>query len=836
MQHGGVDLKKRGEGDSHFAVFTKASDAAASAIAIQKALASTKPDYVSELKVRIAIHTGEAELRGDDYYGPALNRCGRMRAAAHGGQTILSDTTKKLIENALPKGITLKHLGMHRFKDLQEADRIYQLCSDSFPQDFPELRSLSAAKHNLPMQLTSFVGRERQIDAIRALLKDKRLITLIGAGGSGKTRLSQQIAAEVIEDFADGVWLVQLVSLQDGKLIAQRIAESLPISIGGRDSVQVIIDEYKSAHALLVLDNCEHLTKDAAITVQKLLQECPDLVFVATSREPLSVKGEYLFLVPPLECELHGKEATPESVVKLEAVQLFKDRAASRLSGENIITEKSAPSVAALCKKLDGIPLALEQAASNLNTLSPAQILDRLERHFSMLPIEEEGVDKRHRTIQATIDWSYGLLSEAERMLLERLSLFAGGWSLEAAEQICTGRGILREEALPLLDKLIKRSMVVAETAEWGDRRYRMLEPIRQFAERCRNPKEDARLKTGLLDWSFNFVREAYDVPASEQRRYLEILSAEHDNIRAALLWALTGGERAVDALKICVWLFNFWLNRGHVREGVSWIRRATDLAPNAPRDIQAKAMNVLGVLLWQSGDLEGAADSLEKSREIWQALGNRPKAAAALSNLGSVAFAKGDFKRAIEHYSAVADTFRAVSDLPRLAHALENLGVSHSKADNNEEALTHLEEAVKIHRQLCHTSELAKALDSYIGVFDLQGRLLQGRELFVEACGLAVESKNHFVFANLLEIGIRMCITVDDFVQGAQSYGAMALAVDRSERMVEPVRKERQAEMVAELTEKLGKDEFKRAVREGRALGPEAMISRLRDKLAAGE
>ena len=827
IRHNGFDLKKRGEGDSHFAVFANATDAANCALDIQHAISKS-----TELKIRIALHTGEAEARGGDYFGPTPNRCGRMRAAAYGGQTILSDATKRLIETTLPKGAVLKHLGVHRFKDLQEPERIYQLDSAEERTDFPELRSLSAAKHNLPIQLTSFVGREKQIESVHKLLKTNRLITLIGAGGSGKTRLSQQIAAELIDDYEDGVWFVPLVSLTDGKLIAQRIAASLPISLGGKEPMQAIVEEYKDAKALFIVDNCEHLTKPVASAVHQLLQQCANIHFLATSREPLTVKGEHVFLVPPLECDLHGKEPTADSVAKMEAAQLFRDRAASRLSGDEILTDKSAPAVAALCKKLDGIPLALEQAASNLSTLSPAQILERLERHFSMLPLEEEGIDARHRTIQATIDWSFGLLTEAERLLLERLSLFAGGWSLEAAEQICSGNGIPSKEILPLLDRLIKRSLVVAETADWGDRRYRMLEPIRQFAERKRSLKEEPRLHAGLLEWSFNVAREAHDSPRDRQQRKLDIVSAEFDNLRAALQWALVSGDRPIEALKICEWLFPFWLNRGHVREGISWIRKALELADKAPDELQAGSLNVLGVLQWQSDDLDCATQSLERSRQMWTQLGNRGKIAAATNNLAGIAFVRKDFAAAVTRYEQVAQTFREIHDLPHLANGLENLGVSHSKAGNLSQAFECLDEAVRIHRGLGHRAELAKALDSYIGIYDMQGRLLDAAGLMPEACDLALQSKDYFVMANILEICIRFFIALDDMIDAAQSYGAMALAIDRSERIVAPVQKDRHAEWAAELTAALGKENFRRAVREGRALGPETMIARLRDKL----
>lgn len=828
--HGGIDLLKRGEGDSHFAVFSKATDAAACAIDIHRQLSQDINEI--ELRVRIAIHTGEVELRGEDYFGQTPNRCGRLRAAAHGGQTILSESTKQLIEDSLPPGASLKPLGLHRFKDLLQPEKIYQLDFEGSPGSFPELRSLSPAKHNLPIQLTSFVGREEEIRAIRAELENKRLVTLIGAGGSGKTRLSQQIAAEAIDQFPDGAWFVGLVSTQDGRLIPQKIADSLPISLGGRDPMKAICEEFATAKALIVLDNCEHLIKEAAATVNSLLQNCSHITVLATSREPLAIKGECLYNVPPLDCDLKLAEPTIDSVGALEAAQLLRDRAAARLSGEDILTESSAPAVAALCKKLDGIPLALEQAAANMHTLSPEQILQRIENQFAMLPLDEQGVDERHVTMQATIAWSYGMLGDMERKLFGRLSFFASGWSLDAAEHICGSDGIDEGEVFPTLDRLIKRSMIVAETAEWGDRRYRMLEPIREFAVKQNAPETEQPIRARHFDWYRNLARRAFDYGSGLEGKAAKSLSAEHDNIRTALKWGLANPEHAIDTLELCTWMHPFWLHRGHVREGASWIERALTKAQGAPEQLQATALNCLGVLLWQAGNLDSARELIEKSRGKWERLGDRSKVAAALNNLAGVAFMKGDFPAAISRLEEVVQILRSVGEPTKLANGLENLGVAYSKNGDVETATIMLEEAVTIHRSASTPEQLAKALDSYIGLFAQRGAILQAAGLFIEALDIAVEAHNDFILANLFELAIRICIELNDFELAAQSYGAMTLAIDRTQRKPPPVQLEMHKEFADQLTEHLGKDTFKRLTREGRALGPEAVMLKLKELL----
>lgn len=832
-RHQGTDVRKRGEGDSHFAVFEDAKLAAACAIDIQRGLAGQQHPELGSIKVRIAIHTGHAEYRDEDYYGPSLNRCARMRSAAHGGQILVSEDTKQLIESGLPTGAALQNLGLHRLKDLLEPARIYQLNGEGLRTDFPEIRSLSAAKHNLPIQLTSFVGRETQIEAIHELLTHKRLITLTGAGGSGKTRLSQHIAAEIIDDFVDGVWFVPLVSVREAGHIAQKVSESLPISLGGRDPISAIIEEYQNGAALIVLDNCEHVIKEAAVLVHRLLTDCPKLSFLATSREPLAVRGEHLYLVPTLECRVRNAGVSVESLGELEAVRLLQDRAASKLSGENILNAGSAPAIAALCARLEGIPLAIEQAASNMSTLSPAQVLQRIEKHFAMLPIEEEGTDERHRTIQATISWSYDSLTEQERSLFQCLSYFVGGCSLEAAEHLCADELFDESETLIWMDRLVKRSLVLAESSDYGDRRYRMLEPIREFAERLRNSTDETKCRSKHLAWYRKLASDSYEFGLdSDDARYFKIVAADHDNIRSALEWALGHQDFSIDAVEICVSMYRFWMRTGHIREGAAWTLRAIEAQRDAPEELVATALNFLGIMTWQSGDLENAATWLSKSREKWNHLGDEQKVASVQSNLASIAFLSGDFAIAVELYSEAERTFREAGDLLRLAHTLENLGVSHSKGGNLDAAISCLEEAVDIHRAQGKRGELAKALDSYIGIYDLQGRLLDAAGLLVEACELGLQSNDYFVIANLLEVGVRMCLELEEPRLASKAFGSMNFAFERSERLPAPGEKERRETLAGRLVEALGKEDYRRALREGRALGPEVMLQHVHARL----
>ena len=456
--HGGIVFSEMGDGMA--AVFPNAPHALTMCLESQLALSDEPwPDPVV-LRVRMGLHAADGQLRADgQYLNTPLNRCARLMAVAHGGQVVCSDTVEPFVRDALPPGASLLDLGDHRLRDLAQPMHVYQLVHPDLPTEFPRLASLGGDT-NLPIQLTSFVGREREISELCDLLTDSRLVTLTGVGGVGKTRLAQQVAAEVLPHFADGAWLVELGPVADPEVIAETIATTLNIpNPAGIPAETVIVEDLRHRTVLLVLDNCEHVLDRVAKLVGAINQHCPDVVVLATSREGLALAGERLYAVSALP--LPEEHASLKTLVGADAVQLFIDRASAarrdfRLSAEN------ADGVAAVCRRLDGVPLALELAAARVTALHPSQIAARLDERFKLLNAGRRGAIERHQTLRATIDWSYDLLIPSERVALDRLAVFAGGCTLEAAEAILANGDIDAFEVVDLLARLVEQSLVVA--------------------------------------------------------------------------------------------------------------------------------------------------------------------------------------------------------------------------------------------------------------------------------------------------------------------------------------------------------------------------------------
>jgi predicted ATPase/class 3 adenylate cyclase len=444
-QHSGVLVKSRGEGDSLFAVFARATDALAAACELQQAFVSEPWPAETPLRVRMALHTGEADLRDGDYYGSMVNRGARLRAIAHGGQVLLSEVTHDLNRDALPPSVTLKSLGEHRLKDLGRPETVFQLLHPDLPSDFPPLRSLDNPDlpNNLPQQVTSFIGREKEIAEIKALLARTRLLTLTGSGGCGKTRLSLQVAAEMPENYSDGVWLVELSPLSDPDLVPKAVANVLDVrEAPGQSLLQTLTTALKSRRLLIVLDNCEHLLAACAQLADALIRACPNVKVLASSREGLNIAGELTYRVPSLSLPERGQVVTVETLSQYEAARLFIDRAAA-VASDFAVTDANAPALASICHHLDGIPLAIELAAARVRALSVEEIHARLDQRLRLLIGGSRTALPRQQTLRAAIDWSYDLLNDRERLLLHRLSVFAGGWTLAMAETVCAGE---REE------------------------------------------------------------------------------------------------------------------------------------------------------------------------------------------------------------------------------------------------------------------------------------------------------------------------------------------------------------------------------------------------------
>lgn len=541
----------RTAGDAFSCAFATATPAAAAAIEMQQALHAEAWLTAAPLRVRAVLHTTQAEVVDGDYVGSGLNRVGRLLAACHGGQVLVSRATELLLrdhlstDTGLPPGIHLRDLGRQRFRDLVRTESVFQLVVPGLPDDFPPLASSEAVPNNLPQQLTSFVGREQELAELRDLLEDRqvRLLTLIGPGGTGKTRLSLQAAGNVLDGFVDGVWLVELANVPDPRQVSQAIAAVLGIAEQmGRPLLDMLTDFLRQRSLLLILDNCEHVIDECARLADHLLRHCPELQLLASSREALGIGGEQIFRVRSLALPSDGgevKDWRPEELARFEGIRLFVERAAAVHPGF-ALTSDNGPAVLQVCLRLDGIPLAIELAAARVWVLSPQQIAERLDDRFRLLTGGSRTALPRQRTLQALIDWSYDLLSEPERTLLRRVSVFSGGWTLDAAEDVCSGSGVERYQVLDLLEQLVNKSLVMTEESETG-MRYRLLETIRQYAQEklVERLEADATRKRHLA-FRVQQAEEAW--LAFTQLRggpWFSRVRVEADNMRAVHAWAL---------------------------------------------------------------------------------------------------------------------------------------------------------------------------------------------------------------------------------------------------------------------------------------------------------
>ena len=525
---GGVRPLEQGEGDSTVCAFARASDAVRAAYTAQTALGAEPWPGGFEVRVRIAVHTGEAVVRDDaTYAGAALNRCARLRALAHGRQVLVSSTTRDLVVDNLPCDLDLSDLGLHRLRDLSRPERVWQLDGPGLVNEHPRLRSLEVVPNNLPVQLSSFVGRHQEIDQGAALLAETRLLTLTGAGGCGKTRLAQRVAAEVVDQFGGGVRWVELASLADEGLVGDSVAAALGVKVlSDQAAADALADYLWAGPTLLVLDNCEHLVHGVARFVDRLLRSNAAIRVLATSREPLLVEGEVIWRVPSL--------AVPPDDVgfaggmeKYDAVQLFAERAGQARPGFRI-NDENGLAVAQICQRLDGLPLAIELAAARVRVLGPERIAAELDDRFRLLASHSRVGVARQQTLLASVDWSHELLSVPEQVLLRRLGVFAGGFTLHAAETVASEAPLTKYELLEVLGRLVDKSLVQADDDLVDGGRYRLLETIRHYGlARLAESGEAAPIQDRHLAWARRLASEQEAEAANGQATALDRLDLE---------------------------------------------------------------------------------------------------------------------------------------------------------------------------------------------------------------------------------------------------------------------------------------------------------------------
>ena len=562
--HGGREIDTAGDG--FFAVFSSPRACVAAALEMQQGLTSRTWPGNERVRVRMGVHCGEAEQTAAGFVGLDVHRAARIAAVAHGGQVLVSETAAALVGDALPLGAGLQNLGVHRLKDLGRPLQLFQLCASGLQAEFPPLRSLGspALPNNLPTELTTFIGRERELSKIRALMDTSRLVTLTGAGGAGKTRLGLQVAAELVDGSGDGVWLVELGAVSDDGAIAAAIAQALQIPLqSGRSDLEVVADALAPQDILIVLDNCEHVIGGCAKTTETLLRRCPKVHVIATSRELLGIGGETIYRVPSLSLP-DADDLDPATVASCDAVALFTARAQAQ--GVSLALDAdTAQVVVSMCRKLDGLPLAIELAAARLRSMSLTDLASRLDQRFRLLTGGSRTVAERQHTLRTAVDWSYSLLTRAEQLLLARLAVFAGGFDLAAAEQVCGFGAIDALDVFALLGLLVDKSLVTVESAGRAVR-YRMLETIRLFAaERLAEAGSDeaATLSASHCAHYLAVAEEAAPhLHRPEQASWRARLDVDQANLRRATAHAAAQPDGTTQVLRFGIALWRYWVVR----------------------------------------------------------------------------------------------------------------------------------------------------------------------------------------------------------------------------------------------------------------------------------
>ena len=723
------------QGDSFFIVFPLAKDAVASAIAAQKAIAAYPWPPGVAIRIRMGLHTGEGVLAGDNYAGLDVHRAARISAAGHGGQILLSQATRALIDHDAPGGIELLDLGPHRLKDLQRPEHIFQVVHPDMPSRFPPLRSLDALPNNLPVQLTSFIGREQEMNEVKRLLSQARLVTLLGSGGAGKTRLAVQVAADLLEAYPEGVWLVELAPITEPALVAQTVASTLGLREPARAALEAVVDFLRTKSALLILDNCEHVLSASADLSAQLLRQCPSVRILATTRETLAVPGEVTYRVPSLTLPEPQHTPSPETVNQYTAIRLFAERAMLVHSAFQV-TKSNVRAIAEVCRRLDGIPLAIELAAARVKVLSVEQIAARLEDRFRLLTGGTRTGLPHHQTLRAAMDWSYDLLPEDERALFRRLAVFAGSFSLEAAERVTAGDGLREDAVLDLLARLVDKSLVVTEDATAGDVRYQQLETVRQYAlNRLVESGETETVRSRHRDVFLQLAEQVeLHLRGPEQKAWLDRLEVEHDNFRAALEWSKADAEGVEAGLRLAGALWWFWEVRGYWKEGRQWLDDVLGRAEDVSTEAHVKALNAAGAIAIRQGEGSRAAELANKSLTLSRRLGDKRGTASCLVILGIHACSLEDYKKAEALGDESLNLSRELGDNWGAAWAKIILGLVAREERDYAKATALMEESLAQSRAMGHQWSIAiTTLDLGLIARD-QGDLERAAALFEEA------------------------------------------------------------------------------------------------------
>src|SRR5215204_1026539 len=783
-------------GDAFHATFSTAPDALEAALEAQRALLREEWAESGPLRVRMALHTGTAEERDGDYFGPSLNRVARLLSAGHGGQILISLATEKLVRDEVPEETGLRDLGERRLKDLSRPERVFQITASGLPATFPPLNTLDSRRNNLPAQPTVLVGRERELEEVLALLRspnDVRLLTLTGPGGTGKTRLGLQAAAELTDEFEDGVFFVALAPIAAPALVAPTIARTLGLTESGNQPPEELLKGYlRDRQTLLVLDNFEQVLESASL-LDEVLSAAPDLKLLITSRTPLRLYGEHEFPVEPLSVPDPKSLPPLESFNQYEAVRLFVERARA-VRPDFSLTEENASAVVEICARLDGLPLAIELAAARIKLLPPRAMLSRLGNRLRLLTGGARNLPERQRTLRSTIEWSYELLDEGERILFARLAVFSGGSTLEAMEAVCDPQGDLPVDTFEGVSSLLDKSLLRREEGQGGEPRFVMLETIHEYAsERLEEQRDAEAIKRAHAEYSLALAEEAEPrLWGPEDSAWLERLEQEHDNMRAALSWAIEHGQAEL-ALRIGGALRWFWFAEGYYGEGRRWLEKALIEDRGTSAEARAKALDGVGWLAHEQGDMDRveaaaeevlqlsseaavgsaiAADSkhmlgeaarlrgeheratalIKESLVVHREAGDRRGIAWSLGGLANTSADRGDHERANGLYEEGLALSRELGAARPLGDFLISLGYEYLLKGDHERATALNEEAAALYRKRGHRGGLQAALDNLGWAALVGGDHERARALHQESLALSRELGDKYTASESLE------------------------------------------------------------------------------------
>ncbi len=830
----GLIVKQGGQGDSAFGVFERATDAVAAALTLQQQFAVEEWPAETPLRVRVALHTGEAEARDGDYYGPAVNRCARLRDAAHGGQALVSRATEEVVRDRLPAGATLRDLGIHRLADLARPERVFQLVHADIPEAFPALRSLDAQPNNLPIQLTSFVGRESEMGEVKRRLNETRLLTLTGVGGCGKTRLALQVAAQVLHEFPQGVWLADLTTLSDAALVPQAVADAMGVrEEPGRPVLDTLAAHLSQATALLLLDNCEHLLDPCRELCDTLLHAAPMLRILATSHEALGTAGEVVWRVPSLVLPAESETELFDALARSEAAQLFTARARAVLSGF-VLSETNARAVVQICRRLDGIPLAIELAAARVTALSVHDLLLRLDDRFRLLTGGSRGAAPRHQSLAAAVSWSYDFLSEPERTTLQRLSVFAGSFSLDAAEAVCAGEDIDAGEVLDLVSRLVGRSLVVLEEDEAT--RYRLHETIRHFAaDRLLGTGNAAAVQERHAGFFLDLAERADpELTGPDQAHWFQRLDDDLPNLRRALDFSSDRGG-VEDTLRMSTALGRFWWSRNHSNEGFERLTQALK-APGAAAHTRERIRALY--MAWRCAESTGRGSAsvslLEECAVLSRELGDQEGLALALNGLGKSAMGEGNLDAARGYCEQSLAIWRELGDRHYIGNLLGSLGLIECFLAHYDTAGPLLEESLALARELGDHTSIAITATYLARVAVAQRNFKRAQSLLKDSLTVSREWQDSVPIVDTLETWAMLEVGRKEFDRGLRLCGAAEGVRSDIRNPQSPLDWDLLAPGLARAREALGDAAADAALSAGRAMNRDQAVAFALEDLAA--